>query len=657
MGKIITENFRVDIAKELIESLETENYYAVASRCITKTEHLSADPIANTQFSKREFQRKVVFGKKLKVLRRGIVGGTGSGQQEAKYMFLDNPWEEGRVYDAYDDTQDIENLNMIVSVQEDSTGNFIILKCIDNNNGAQSRDVAAEIDSESYSFFEGADGYVWHPMFTVTADEAETYRTAGSLPVAEFVQDQGGYGDYNIVTNAQESISRIVIETTKASQFNQYLFGPATSIHNASDVKIENPDSSSVSSSIKKVVVSASVVSGRSLYTTDNAYKNMYLRDKNNGKLYDVLASKTLLASNSIVLDIETTDTFVAQELYQLVLKVDVTASTLTGRRCTAYGKLDQFGTLVGIGFYDRGTEYKYAEANIIYPAALKNSASVRDNPTVLRPVVSPKGGHGSDPINEMATSKVTMVSVFNGESAFVPDGNDYSIVGLLKNPTFTDPVTGNVLTPPDEFDNRTILEINGNVTVGGTGLSGGGVANQYVCQYIETIDIQDAVDGVSYTIVDKGNITQDNDWSTIGATTSSDVGAVFTAQNLAQLDNTKTAKVSFARDAVDTTDTEYDYSIEIIEARIHEINYDGSSKTRVYLVDYYGGHRSKFQIGKFYIKDKPTSTSFINNKSCNNIVYGQYDPYSGDLLHFIDFSPIPRSPDKNEKVKFTFDF
>lgn len=660
MTKIITENFRVGVTKNLVDSLETDNYYAVASRSITKTENLSTDPISNTQKSKRDFQRKIIFGKRIEVAKRGA-GGTGA-TNEAKYMFIDNPWEEGRVYDAYDDTKDVENLNMIVSVQ-DSDENYIILKCIDNNNGAPSRDIAAEIDPESYGFFSGADGYVWHVMFTVTKQQATDYRTGGNLPVAEFTKGSSGYGDFNVVSSAEESISRIVIESTAPNQFNQYLFGPATTIHDASDVKIENPDASIVSGKTKQVVVSASIVSGRALYISNNAYKNMYLRAKsgiNDGKLYEVKGSRTLLAANSIVLDIETEDTFNAQEIYQLVVKIDVSASTLSGTRCKAYAKLDRFGTLVSIGFETRGTEYKYAEANIIYPPNLKGSQAVLDSPTVLRAIVSPEGGHGSDPINEMATSKITLVSVFNGERVAIPDGNTYSIVGLLKNPTFTDPSTGQPFIPSSgathEFDNRTVLTMNdvGGALMSGASLASGGEVNNYIEQYIETIDIQDAIDGVTYTIVDKGNVDA-NIWSLLGATSDS-LGHTFVSQRTSELDSTLSAKVSFARDVVDVADPGYDYSVEIVRGRIHEMNY-ANNITSIFVVDYDGGHKNRFTPGKFYVKVLPTSISFINNMTADAITHGTLDPYSGELLHFIDFSPIPRSPDKNEKIKFTFDF
>ena len=202
-----------------------------------------------------------------------------------------------------------------------------------------------------------------------------------------------------------------------------------------------------------------------------------------------------------------------------------------------------------------------------------------------------------------MATSKITLVSVFNGERVAIPDGNTYSIVGLLKNPTFTDPSTGQPFIPSSgathEFDNRTVLTMNdvGGALMSGASLASGGEVNNYIEQYIETIDIQDAIDGVTYTIVDKGNVDA-NIWSLLGATSDS-LGHTFVSQRTSELDSTLSAKVSFARDAVDVADPGYDYSVEIVRGRIHEMNY-ANNITSIFVVDYDGVHKNRFTPGKF---------------------------------------------------------
>jgi hypothetical protein len=126
----------------------------------------------------------------------------------------------------------------------------------------------------------------------------------------------------------------------------------------------------------------------------------------------------------------------------------------LTGQPCKAYGIIDQFGTLIRVGFKSNGTEYKYATAELAYPNSLTTTAITR-----LRCVISPTGGHGSNPIAEMAMSRLAIITNFSGESTSIPDTNTYTKVGLVKNPVFTDGVYTN------SFDNRTTIAVNGDYT------------------------------------------------------------------------------------------------------------------------------------------------------------------------------------------------
>jgi len=656
MAKIITENFKIETTNELFDSLSNQNYYVVGSTARTQSEFQTQPSIQNTQTSKRDFLRKLIFGKKITA-------------ENSRYMFLENPWVKGTVYDAYDDTKDVETLNMIVSVREEGEGDYLIFKCLDNNNGAQSQEITGTVDPSNYQMTITQDGYRWQFMFRVLASEARNFVSADSLPLP-VIEGTSFYGDGQVRASAKENVSRIVIETTVSSQFNQYLFGEATSINNTSDVIVLDPDTAATGD-FRNVVVSTTPKTGRTLYASQDAYKNMYLRNGTTGKLYTVVSSTSSPLTNQITLRVKTKDIFTSQQVCQLLIKVSVSASSLNGERAKAYLELDQFGTAKGVSFETRGDGYKFATAQVVYPPLLKTSASVINTPTVLRAIVSPKGGHGFDPISEMAMSKLAMTSSITGASANIPKVNQYSVVGLLKNPTFTD-ASGNSTTP-NEFDNRTVLTITGNNHIDASldvtdsnsgqvvhkGLLGGGLVNQYVEQFIKTISVQEMVDGVSYTIVDLGSgagLMSQNDFTAIGATGDISVGDIFTSTNTASIGSDKNGKVAFVVDRVDINDANYDYSLDIVKGKIHQIESDGTD-TQIYLVDYYGDFEHKFQKGIFYIKETPTASVSINNKIANSITYGQYNSYSGDLLHFIDFSPITRDPLKNENIKFTFDF
>ena len=658
MAKIITENFRVETASELFNSLKNENttlsdnfltllqsyntdntlglssanttdiqdfvdaqltslrpeshYYIMASS-IDK-----ANVISNTQIEKRLFTNRVIFGNRIT-------------DNDVRYMFYKNNWTSGIVYDDFDDMEDVTTSNTVVTVP-DIEGNYTVFKCIENNYDRPSTitPVFSGIVSSSDEFIVTADGYVWKYLFYVTASDATIYQTSDSLPLP-----YPAYGDVNVISAARETVSQIIIESTPINQFSAYLFGPNGSNTNASDVTVF---SQAQSGTTKNVVVDITPKVGFSLYSTDDAYANMYLKISESGELYNVVAS-SYASATQIRLTITTEVDIPQNTLCQLLPKIIVSESTLSGSPCLAHGILDQFGTLVRIGFRSKGTEYKIAKAQVAYPKGLTATS-----PTVLRCVVSPRGGHGSEPVHEMAMSRLVIITNFSGVEGIIPDANSYTKVGLVKNPEFSDAVF------VDSFDNRASMTIAGDVT--GTALAG-----HVIQQYLKDSSVTTLYPGNSYVITDFGTTTQSL-WN-IAAGTSGVVyklGDAFVAVSV----TSGTGVVSHYKFAPTAGDV-IDEGDEVITAKIHQSVYDsGLNSTTIYMVDYVGAFENKFQNGTIYIRTSLTATSAytlsINNAS-TDVVYGKYVAYTGDLLHYIDFDPITRQIDRKEKIKFIFDF
>ena len=659
MAKIITENFRVETSNELFNSfkntnatiennfyaslgtynttnslgLTTNNKIGIQSIVSTQLKTLAADSnyyivgssvdkannILNTQAEKRDFQRRVIFGNKV-------------NDTDVRYMFYNLDWQSDTVYDDFDDMQDITQVTSIVTVA-DNEGGFLVFKCLENNNGGLSKVTPSltGIDPLSYEFIATADNYVWKYMFSVSASDASIYQTTDSLPMPSTG------GDVDVIAAAKENISQIIIQETPSNTWAQYLFGAATSSANPSDVIIF---ASTQSTSMKFVQVDITPKTTFTQYSTEDAYKNMYLKVPS-GKLYDILGTK-YLSTNRIELRIETTDAIADTTICQLVPKIRVSSSTLTGKRCKAYGILNQFGTLIRIGFETKGTEYKFATAELVYPPSLTQAGA-----TKLRCVVSPTGGHGSNPISELASSRLAIITNFSGESLQIPDSNTYTKVGLIKNPVFSD---GTFAT---QFDNRTSISISGDQ-------SAVAVSNYYVQQYIKTVNATSLQVGVTYVITDLGTTTQEQ-WNSIAGTSllTYTVGTTFVAHSTYVVNSTLGTGTTSTSRGAPNTGSDLDTGDEVITAKIHQSVVAGGNTT-IHLVDYYGAFENKFHKGPIYVKADlvtPTTSELSINNASTDVVYGKYVPYTGDLLHYIDFDPITRQLERKEKIKFIFDF
>ena len=381
----------------------------------------------------------------------------------------------------------------------------------------------------------------------------------------------------------------------------------------------------------------------------------MYLRasgGSNAGKLYEVLSSTSDSGTSNINVDIDTEDDLSDQ--CELVPKIQVSNPEVGGIRARAYGIINKFGTLARVGYETKGTKYKFATATAVNPTGLSDNSI-----TELRVVVSPSGGHGSNPANELAMSRLCIVTNFSGESPTVPSTNYYTQVGLVKNPNFkstTGSPQGYITSevPPSSFDNRTSFLVSGdqrdNISQG-----------DYVEQFVETVPVTSKIANTKYIITDLGNLDNSEWQSMMGVDPNTDlidgkiqVGVVFVA-NSADVDATKTGLISTV---IDGFSDEKD--LETVKGHIHEVEYrSASNDTKIYVVDNNGDHRSNFLPGKITVKTTALSQSG-NILTINNFIdieYGPYVPYSGELLHYIDFSPIQRKEITKEKIKFLFDF
>ena len=423
MAKVVTENFRVESTNEFVDSFAAangNNYYIMASSVDEDS------TIANTQKDIREFQRKVVFGNKI-------------DSSNVRYMFNIKPWVTGTVYDIFDDTQDMSTKNFYVTVLDGTINetSYKVYKCLRNNNGAPSTDSppTSELDSE-YEITSG-DGYVWKYLFDVPPAQYLLFGTSKFLPYIP---------NSFVSANATQNISDILITDVDAGAFKPYLIGE--------DSTPTQGTIASVSSDIIVDQYQLQVTCSKVPKNATDAYTNMYIRTTN-GHIFDIVESS--IPANVDSTTNKTLNIFVKTPINLnnevglsggacfIVPKIEITEpDDSTGTQAIAYGVLNNEGTLTSINFKTKGSGYTSASAQVKAPPALVFAD------TSVRTIVSPTGGHGSDPVHELFMSKVgTVTSFVTDTNTNIPDSNQYTKIGLVKNPTFRDG------TYPADFDNR----------------------------------------------------------------------------------------------------------------------------------------------------------------------------------------------------------
>ena len=448
-----TDAFADAVGTLLDSSYNPEStYYIMASNISIVPE------ISNTQVAVRDFLSNVVFGQRVT-------------QDEVRYMFPFNPWTSGTVYDAFDDTKDVESQNMFAAVADGETSNvsYRIYKCIQNNNGSPSTSEPPSPTGQETNPFEvkTADNYVWKFMFEVDVDNVQTYATSTLLPCPEGKDADIGdfFGDIEVIKTAQETVSDILIEDTVDGLFSEYVI---TSDLNT-ETGLDFVEATDVSDSDKKIKVRYPANARQD----QNAFNGMIILTPTKKLLYTIIDTEPVDGNINAELTLRPIDEDLTSSTDLAVLDFvsgkltivpTVSVSKSKGARSVAYAKLDEFGTVTDVVVAKGGTQYKKAAATLTLPPLLSQQRGEEGSGTTLRCIVSSKGGHGSDPIKELAMSRLVTVTNFQGSDTQIPNSNTYTQVALVKNPSFVDQAGNAIDPPPSRFDNRTQLVVPGEV-------------------------------------------------------------------------------------------------------------------------------------------------------------------------------------------------
>jgi hypothetical protein len=293
---------------------------------------------------------------------------------------------------------------------------YRVYKCVDNGaTPSNPNGVASTVEPTTVAFTESdtdtytplPDGYIWKYMYTLKPLDASEFLTTDWFPVRTLTEDDGT-DNWDIITNAVPG-GVYNIKVTNAG--SSYRCLPATD----SDNDGSNGFTYTITGSGPYTVTITSLTPT----TTPNFYDNYTFYTKNSsGQIIDVIK---ITSHTGSVLTLATSPT--------AGLKGYITPTlTITGN-----------GT--GLIAVPRMSSNAIREIQINNPGTGYSECSITitgdgGSGGLVEAIISPFGGHGSDPVTELgAFNLLTKVKFEGDEGGVIVSSNEYRKIGLITNP------------------------------------------------------------------------------------------------------------------------------------------------------------------------------------------------------------------------------
>jgi len=373
-------------------------------------------------------------------------------------------WTSGVSYDQYDDTVELfnENYPKVFYVVTDDQN---IYKCIGNSGGAVSTVKPNGIgNTDTFSL---SDGYTWKYLATLVESDIP-YELTDYMPIdyARSASQIENSNQYNVQTQAVDgSLSRIVLTNTAGASTGVYTntvirtsaiststlidVGGFTQIdQQTKTVKITNSESltrlrqGSAGFLLQDYVGYAIRVESSTVNSLQVGNYGVIVGVVDNGNNITFTVKND--AVNFVITPSTSATNYSSVEIVPFVRIIGNGA----GAYCVA--KMNSNKTIKEVSIVNPGYGYSNVEVFVNSP-----KVSTTAHP-VLRAVLSPKGGHGSNILRELNVKDVILIIDIDEKSSesFVGSGS-YRQFGIIKNPVLTDGT--NRIAGSEIYSNRDI--------------------------------------------------------------------------------------------------------------------------------------------------------------------------------------------------------
>lgn len=406
---------------------------------------------------------------------RGMIAGKRLTQNNAAPMIPRHTWESGRVYSIYDDVnENLFNEPFYVSVEGGVGEDVHVFKCLFNNNGAETTEEPniGDVIGNNDEYYETSDGYQWKYMYSIPAGVFQDFKTDKFIPVVDFVP----VGlEKNVVPG---TIEVIAVDEPGAGYNNYYPFGDFEGkFDRDADIQVRNNDR---------------IYAIRSPGIAQNFYANTIISliegsGSQDGSFRKIIASEYNPATNRVELTIDDAFAIRPDLTTRFVISPEVRVFGNGSETITASGRAiinTTANSISSVEMLSVGENYDFATASVLLGGVANSTGGTfgvfETSNAAVRPIVSPRDGHGSDPAYELgATALGISIELTGAEGNTIPAENTFAQFGIVKNPEFINirvnhnklSNTENVGSDGDFVDGEEVLQFNrlaicGNVNI-----------------------------------------------------------------------------------------------------------------------------------------------------------------------------------------------
>lgn len=445
MAEILSNSFKTDVTRLFIDDLANNDYYVFVSGIDTFSPE-------DAQVSKTQFLERTLFGKKIL-------------QNDIHFMIKYYPWQVGQVYVEYDDTVNLadQRFYAVVGPNDNDTGDYRVFKCLNNNNGATATTPPNYDVTNTNQIYITADGYVWKYMYVISTLEFDAYNAIGYVPITPTPSPN------NPVPSTLSTVSDIIVTNPNDNfGYEEYTGGVISSPGVDGNIIVtpftNSPDWSQITN----------YFTGQYMYTTNPGNGVSRLFEITYYSFTEASGNATIRVGAELLTGVATPDLagVASNANFKIFPKLEIVGD---GTGAIAIPKIVN-NRITSVTVLDEGNGYTSVNASVIDPGSnqfLPEDETTTDVRALIRPRLSPPGGHGFSLLDELRCKHFSFYGYITADdNTQIGDVNTYGAVGIVRSPDFDTDYTGNVFdnriaVVTDEYNkltaNGTIIQVDSN--------------------------------------------------------------------------------------------------------------------------------------------------------------------------------------------------